>query len=56
MKVGDTMPYSAEGLQALAATLKIHKDLLWFDATSNRITVKQFPSRNQQFCIEEEEE
>lgn len=56
MKVGDELPYSAEGLRALASTLKIHKDLLWFDATNSRITFKQLPVQEPGGYYEEEEE
>ena len=56
MKDGDRLPYSAEGLEALASTLKIHRSLLWFDATSNRITFKQPSSREHSYVSEEEEE
>ncbi|MCB9801389.1 MAG: hypothetical protein H6773_04360 [Pseudomonadales bacterium] len=56
MKVGDELPYSAEGLQALASTLKIHKDLMWFDATASRIAFKQLPVQERSTYLEEEEE
>ncbi len=55
MKVGDELPYSAEGLQALASTLKIRKDLMWFDAAHSRITFKQLPLQESSICYEEEE-
>ncbi len=56
MKDGEHMPYSPEGLKALASTLKIHKSLLWFDATNSRIAFAQLPSREYQQSYEEEEE
>lgn len=56
MKVGDELPYSAEGLRALASTLKIHKDLLWFDATNSRIAFKQLSFPESGGYHEEEEE
>lgn len=37
-----TIPYSREALESLAATLKIHRSLVWLDPVSNRISVKQF--------------
>ncbi len=56
MKVGESLPYTREGLEALANTLKIHSSLMWFDGTQGRISFKQIlPQRNYD-CIEEEAE
>ncbi len=41
------LPYSKKALQALAETLKIHRELLWIDPTTNSLTIKTVTAQSQ---------
>lgn len=43
-----SLPYSPEGLQALAETLKIHQSFLWIDPVSQSMRVKEVPDQRPQ--------
>jgi len=36
------LPYSRKALEILAATLKIHRSMVWLDPVTSRISIKQF--------------
>lgn len=42
MQIGETsLPYSRKSLEALAATLKIHRSMVWLDPVTGNINIKQ---------------
>lgn len=41
------LPYSTKALRALARTLKIHRDLLWLDPTTNSLALKHISNQEE---------